>query len=135
MSYNAVTINAKSGVYTAYTLPAAKKEGYTLTYNKVWSKNTGRSANATMLGDIVAVKRTIIYKIDRMTENEVKEISSRFDTSTAFHSITFYNPKTKQSETGTFYSADFSYTIEKCLKSGNTYTPRYKDIQIELIEQ
>ena len=113
------------------TVPHAKKEGYSVAYNKVWSKNTGRSADATMLGDIVAIKRTIKQVIDRMTEEELKPISTVIDSQTAFHTVRFYDTKTDTFTSGTFYAADMTYTIE-LVKNG---TQRYKDIQIELIEQ
>lgn len=124
MAYNKLVIDSVQVTH-------AKKEGYSCTYNKVWSKNTGRSADATMLGDIVAVKRTIKQAVDRMTENEINSLSAVLDTTTPFHSVTFLDPKTKTYVTGTFYAADMTYTVER-FKNG---TPTYKDIQIELIEQ
>lgn len=124
MAYNKLVID---GVQ----VPHATKEGYSCTYNKVWSKNTGRSANATMLGDIVAVKRTVRQKVDRMTADEVNALSAVVDSTTPFHSATFWNPKTKSYVSATFYSADMTYTVEKYVNG----IPKYKDIQIELVEQ
>lgn len=129
MSYNSITFNL--GNNQTYTPPTAKKEGYSVIPNKVWSKNTGRSADATMLGDIIAIKHTIKYTIDRMTENELSALSNVIDTTTAFHSVSYYDPKTKATRTGTFYVADPTYTVE-VVQNG---VPRYKDITIELIEQ
>ena len=124
MSYSKLVIDG-------YTVPHAKKEGYHVIYNKVWSKNTGRSADATMLGDIIAIKRTVKQEIDRLSASELTALSAVIDNTTAFHSVTFYNPKTDTMVSGTFYAADLTYNVE-LVQNG---TPRYKDIQIELIEQ
>lgn len=124
LSYNKLVID---GVQ----VPHATKEGYSITPNKVWSKNAGRSGNGTMLGDIVAIKYTVRQKIDRMTQAELTPITNAIDSTRAFHTATYMNSRGEY-VTGTFYSADVTYTVEKYDKKGN---PIYKDIQIELIEQ
>ena len=128
-NYSALILNYQQT--GQYTVPHAKKEGYSVAYNKVWSKNTGRGANGTMVGDIVVIKRTITQQIDRMTQSEISSLSAAIDNQTAFHSVRFFDTHSNSMQTGTFYYADMTYKLE-VVKNG---TNRYKDIQIELIEQ
>lgn len=80
MSYNPLKIGT-------YTVPTAEKEGYEVIRNKVWSKNTGRSANGTMTGDIVALKYTVRQKITEMTQTQVTALVTALSASAFLLSI------------------------------------------------
>lgn len=43
----------------------------------IWSKNTGRSSDGTMIGDVIAEKKTIEIKWGVLTESEVHLIKSK----------------------------------------------------------
>lgn len=43
----------------------------------IWSKNTGRSSDGTMIGDAIAEKKTLEIKWGILTETEVRLIKSK----------------------------------------------------------
>ncbi len=53
----------------------------------IWSSNTGRVANGTMVGDIVACKRTLSVKWGVLTGSEFEIIKNAL--SNAFFKVTF----------------------------------------------
>lgn len=66
---------------TVYTLsidgaemPTPKQEGVTLTDEKVWSANTGRTTSGKMVGDIVAIKTTVKIEWNRLTGAQATQV-------------------------------------------------------------
>lgn len=57
-------------------LPAPKVGGMKIQKEKVWSSNTGRSAAATMLGTIIAIKTTVEISWPPLSVEEVAVIES-----------------------------------------------------------
>lgn len=111
------------------TLPVFAQDGYSVKRNKIWSKNTKRTASGTMVGDIVARKYTIAGKWNDLTQTEVSKIASAIDSS-AFFSVTFPNEYGIE-QTRTFYSADPEYPVG-VIRNGETL---YSEVSIELIEK
>lgn len=115
-------------IINGYEPPVVSEGGYSVTPNRIWSKNTARSATGKLHGDIVTTKYTVKCKWERMKQADVTNISKAV--SPAFFSVTFYDEKDIK-QTKTFYCADITYNLKKVTKYGNIYT----DLSIELIEQ
>lgn len=57
-------------------MPAPALEGVTITTEKVWSANTGRTASGRMVGDVIARKTTIKIKWPVLTPEEAALIET-----------------------------------------------------------
>lgn len=90
-----------------YTPPAPDKDGYIVTENKIWSKNTGRTASGLMVGDITAKKYSIALKWSDLKQSKVTEIDQAINTK-AFFDVTFENQR-GEVLTRKFYSDDPPY--------------------------
>ena len=74
-------------------VPAAKLKGMTKKSEKIWSKNTGRTASLKMQGTIKGVKRTYSLKWPPLTQGEQDLIESLVsDTSKPFHVLKVRRP-------------------------------------------
>ena len=118
-------------IINGYEIPYDKvlKKGYSVTPNKVWSKKSGRSANGTFIGDIVAIKHTVVVKFDTIPQSVVTRLEDALNEK-AFIPVKFNNPKGVILERK-FYSADPTYTA-KSFHHGCLW---YEDVTVELIEQ
>lgn len=112
-----------------YSPPAVIRSGYSVTKTTIWSSNKGRSANGTMLGDIIARKYTVRAQWNKLTQSQLTSLSNAIGTS-AFFPVTFVSEKGEQI-TRTFNSADPTYTTKKFVNGVATY----ENVSIELIEQ
>lgn len=98
-----------------YNPPAPDKEGYVVTENKIWSKNTGRTASGLMVGDIVSRKYSVCLTWSDLSQDIVKKIDEAIN-SKAFFSVTFENHR-GETLTRKFYSDDPAYG-KKVYKNG-----------------
>ena len=103
---------------------------YAVKKNKIWSKNTGRSASGRMLGDIIAVKYTVAVKWEELSQAEVWELEKALSAK-PFFPVTFTDEKGAEVSDKTFYSADMQYS-SKYYRNGKAF---YSGVSIELIEQ
>lgn len=103
---------------------------YAVKKNKIWSKNTGRSASGRMLGDIIAVKYTVAVKWEELSQSEVQELEKALSAK-PFFPVTFIDEKGAEVSDKTFYSADMQYS-SKFYRNGKAF---YLGVSIELIEQ
>lgn len=55
----------------------------------IWSSNTGRSASGSMIGDVVAEKKTVTIKWEYLRENEVAVIKNNL--AAGFFPFTFHD--------------------------------------------
>ena len=110
-------------------LPKCAADGYTVTKNKLWSKNTGRTASGSMVGDIIATKYSISLKWNELTQAQVTTIENAISAS-SFFAVIFQDEKGAQ-KTGNFYAADMTYPV-KVQRNGATI---YKGVTLEIIEQ
>ena len=94
-----------------YSPPAPDSAGYVVTENKIWSKNTGRTASALMVGDIVGRKYSVVLTWSDLKQNEVKLIDKAINEK-AFFPVTFENQR-GEVLTRTFYSDDPAYGKKK----------------------
>lgn len=116
-------------VINGYTPPNVVKGGYSVTLNRIWSANTGRSATGKMFGDIVAKKYTLNLSWSKMKSEDVSALATAI-TSKAFFNVTFVDEFGNQ-KTSEFYSADPTYLLDRISKGG---VGIYNNISIELIE-
>lgn len=111
------------------TLPVFARDGYTVKRNKIWSKNTKRTASGAMVGDIIARKYTISGKWNDLTQAEVSKIATAIDTD-AFFTVKFPDEYGVE-KTAQFYSADPEYPVH-VIQNGKAL---YSEVSIELIEK
>ena len=117
-------------IINGYTPPNVVQGGYSVTLNRIWSANTGRSATGKMFGDIVAEKYTLNLSWSKMKYKDVSALATAI-TSNAFFDVTFVDEKGSK-KTREFYSADPTYLLDRISKSGEGI---YNNISIELIER
>lgn len=100
-----------------------------ITHNKIWSKNTGRSASGLMVGDIIARKYSLSISMADMKQEDVTALDEAINTD-AFFLVKFVNHRGNTVEAN-FYSSDPTYK-QTLFKNSDVY---YDGPKIELIEQ
>ena len=70
-------------------LPAPAADGVTISKEKLWSQDTGRSASGLLNGTIVAQKVTLSVKWPPLTPQEVKTIDDIASSGDAFHQVKY----------------------------------------------
>lgn len=113
-----------------HSIPVVDKNGFNITKNKLWSKNTGRTTSGKMVGDITAVKYSLVFSWSSLNGDQVSDLEIAVGTD-AFFPVKFPKEGTMAVLTKTFYAADMTYDT-KFVKDGVTY---YSDVKLELIEQ
>ena len=112
-----------------YTPPATDKGGYKVTENKIWSKNTGRTATGLMVGDIVTRKYSLVLTWSELEGDTVKSIDKAINSS-SFFDVIFINQRGEEL-TRSFYSDDPKYDKKVC-KNGKVY---YSSFTVTLTEK
>ncbi len=112
-----------------YSPPAPDREGYDVTENKIWSKNTGRTASGLMVGDIIGRKYSVAITWSDLPQSVVTKIDNAIN-SKAFFSVTFENQRGTVL-TRDFYSDDPVYG-KKVYKDGQW---QYKSLTVTLTEK
>lgn len=111
------------------TMPDLKKEGLTISKEKIWSKNTGRAANGDMLGDIVAVKYTLDCAWPPLSREETAMIDK--SVSPAFFDVTFTDPGSNSTVTKKFYAGTPTYPVYSYVQGVKTYA----GVKVTLIQK
>jgi len=109
-------------------VPEPKK--ITITKNKIWSKNTTRTADGTAVGDIIAIK----YKAEiewALTSPEDTILIDRAVSGPAFFSAEIIDPASNETIAKTFYAGDPSYPPYSYAEGFRKYT----GVSVNLIEQ
>lgn len=109
-------------IINGYTPPPPDAEGYVVTENKIWSKNTGRTATGLMVGDIIAKKYSLSLTWSDLDGETVKLIDEAIN-SIPFFRVTFSNQRGEEL-TRDFYSDDPQYT-KKLYRGGKLHYPGY----------
>lgn len=88
-----------------------KHGGYSIAREKVWSKDTGRSASTSMQGKILGVKTTlsITFPAD-MPYSEITKLNNRINSASEWHTIRFTN-EVGITESGSFYFGTPKYDM------------------------
>ena len=112
------------------SLPRPKRDGVTVTEERVWSANTGRTASGKMVGNTVAVKTTI--KIDWATLTAAQAALIRkvvSDPSKDFRTLR-YTDLDGAVHTKTVYFGTPTYTIHSTYGGG-----RVVNVSVTAVEQ
>lgn len=111
-------------------MPTPKKDGYKVEKNKVWSSNSGRTANGTMVGDLIGIKYKLELQWSLVKQSDVEKIDNAVS-GTAFFDVTFYDPTTGTNKTKTFYAGDPSYPVYSSVLQGKPC----QNVSVNLIEK
>lgn len=69
-------------------MPCPALQGVTVSYNKIWSKNTGRAAaDALMHGTVVAMKRTFSISWNTLTMEQYKKLRDAIESEYSFRNM------------------------------------------------
>ena len=111
------------------TMPTLKKEGLTISKEKIWSKKTGRGADASMLGDVVAIKYTLKCQWPPLTREEAAIIDAAI--TPAFFDVTFTDPGSNSRQTKRMYAGTPTYPVYSYADGVKTY----QGVAVDLIEK
>lgn len=111
-------------------LPSPKKDGVTVTEEKVWSSNTGRSASAKMLGTLVAIKTTVKIDWPDLSPAQAALIRSVVSNPSSPFSLLKYTDIDGNTVEKTVYFGTPTYTI-RTIRGGG----RVANISVSGIEQ
>lgn len=101
----------------------------TISKEPVWSKNAGRGADGTMIGDIVARKTKLEITFVPLTDEMAVLLDAAI--TPAFFSVTFKDPATGKEETKTMYAGSPAYPVYSYAAGFK----RYVGTAVNLIEQ
>ena len=113
-------------------MPTTDEDGLLAVPHNIFSKNTGRTASALMVGDIIAVKWELTISWSQLSSAEIKTISDAINAQTYFP-VKFPKPGTEdQYYTKTFLlNGDFSYPFSIKNENGTTF----KGVTLNVVEQ
>lgn len=110
-------------------MPEPKLQGISVSVEKIWSKNTGRTTTGEMVGDIVGIKNKIKIAWPPLSGEEVAKIDGAI--TPAFFEVYYKNPRTNQYETGIFYAGTPSYPVYSYVNG----LPEYSGVAVDLVEK
>ncbi|POP32279.1 hypothetical protein C3B58_12645 [Lactonifactor longoviformis] len=116
-------------VINGVTMPTLKKEGLTITKEKIWSKNTGRAADASMIGDIAGYKYKLQCQWPPLSRSEAAIIDAAV--TPAFFNVTFLDPGSNARITRMFYAGTPTYPVYSYANGTKTY----QGVAVDLIEK
>ena len=123
------TITASDLYINGVKMPDPALEGITISREKIWSSNTGRTTSGKMVGTVVAVKTTLKIKWPPLTPAQTAVVENAVSGS-AFVPVTFTDA-TGSTVTKTMYFGTPSYTVYSWA-DGVQYI---KDVTVDGIEQ
>lgn len=101
----------------------------TITREPIWSKNAGRGADGTMIGDIIAQKMKLQITFVPLSDEQAASLDAAI--LPAFFSTKFRNPCTGKMETKTMYAGTPTYPVYSYVNG----LPRYQGVGVNLVEQ
>ncbi len=116
-------------VIGSVTMPTLKKEGLTISKEKIWSKHTGRAANGDMIGDIVNIKYTLDCEWPPLSREETAVIDAAV--TPAFFNVTFTDPGSNSRVTKRMYAGTPVYPVYSYVKGVKTYN----GVKVTLIQK
>ncbi len=113
-------------------LPTPPRSGAAITANRLWSSNAGRnSSTGRFVGDVIAIKHTVVLTYETLTEEEMQRLWNFTSTLQAWHTLTF--PLNNGTKTVTCYISDPTYTLRRFdMREKKAY---YDGVTFEMIEQ
>lgn len=115
--------------FNGVVMPEPKQNGITFTKEKIWSKNTGRATDGTMLGDVIAIKTKAQITWGILSGEQVAMLDAALEP--AFISVCFKDPRLNAYTTKVFYAGTPTYPVYS-YASG---LPEYVGCAVDLIEQ
>lgn len=113
-------------------MPAPKAPGgMKIKEEKIWSQNTGRTAAATMVGTILAIKRTVDISWPALTAEQVGTIEAAVSDRAKPFSLMSYTDQTGARHTMTVYFGTPAYTCFDWINGQWMIT----DVTVSAIEQ
>lgn len=94
----------------------------------IWSSDTGRTLNGTMVGDVIAEKKNISIKWQWLTDQEVKTLKKNLVA--GFFPLTIYD----NGETITIDTYRSTLSKECACDVGDGVT-RYKSVSVDIIQR
>lgn len=92
-------------------MPSPKPNGFTITKNKIWSRNTGRNSLGNMIGTIIAIKTSIDITWPPLTFEQIETIDNIVsDINNPFVNIEYLNERGQMSKMIVYFS-DVPYPI------------------------
>ena len=116
-------------VINGITMPTMKKEGFTITKEKVWSKNTGRAANGDMIGDLICIKYTLQCEWPPLSREQAAVVDAAV--SPAFFNVTFTDPGSNSRVTKKMYAGTPAYPVYSYVNGVKTYA----GVKVTIIEK
>lgn len=92
-------------------MPTPALEGLTISSEKIWSANTGRTSSGKMAGTIVAIKTTVSIKWPPLTMAEVAVIEAAVSDKDNPFAAMKYTDMTGKTVEKTMYFGTPSYTV------------------------
>ena len=86
-------------------------------YNKLWSKDTGRNLAGTMSGTLLGIFPKIILEFRKLTKSELENVIIPL-LDRPNQSVTYYDPFKKQNVTMATYTGDYEI-VNKEIINGN----------------
>lgn len=103
--------------------------GISITKETIWSSNTGRATDGTMVGDIIAEKDKLKITWGPLSGAEVMQINSAI--SPAFFPVEYKDPGSNAYVTKTFYAGTPTYPVYSYAAG----VPQYTGVTVDLVEQ
>lgn len=98
-------------IFDGVKMPTPKVDGFKISKNKIWSKNTGRNGNGEMIGTIIAIKRKVEIVWPPLGVSEAKKIDEIVSSiENPYHSVS-YTDEAGEITTITAYFNDAIYPI------------------------
>ncbi len=111
-------------------MPTPALNGVTISREKIWSANTGRSASGKMLGNKIATKTTLKLKWPPLTMDEAAKIEAAVSNGPDFFPVKFTDAA-GVTQTLTMYAGTPTYT-QYSWAAGMQWV---MDVAVDLIEQ
>lgn len=106
-----------------------KVKSLTVSREPIWSKNTGRAADGTMIGDIVGYKFKLQIVFALMSDADTVLLYGAIRP--AFFNVTFRNPETGQEDTKKMYANGPTSPVYSYVNG----LPRYTGTAVNLTQQ
>lgn len=97
--------------------------------NKIWSQNSGRTQSGNFTGDIANMKWRIDIVWSPLTEKEAQELLKALEP--AFINVRFKNPRTKTFTTNKFYGGDEAIVVYNY----DVVNSVYESLSVSLVEK
>lgn len=121
-----MTLNGKIKI-DGVTMPPL--QSLTIDKKRIWSSKTGRTANGSMKGDIVAYKDTLNIVFVPLSNEDSEKLDKAIHS--AFFNVEYIDPGTGKTRKAKFYADAPSYPVYSYADE----LPRYVGVGISLIEQ